>query len=129
MSVKFEVLISLLSITILTTVFSPILIFLEDIGTGKIYADFQFISNKLKINIHNDGVSYLKGINYTVLVKYVDNSETIKTGYIDKFAKGDIITIEVNLSLSFLNIKDIKIYVEAYIFGIYKISFEINKIQ
>jgi hypothetical protein len=47
MAVRFEIYISLLAIAVLFIAFSPLLIFLQDIGSGKIYATFK-IAWKLK---------------------------------------------------------------------------------
>jgi hypothetical protein len=129
MAVRFEILISLLAIAVLFIAFSPLLIFLQDIGSGKIYATFKIEttpSYSIIISIHNDGFTYFTDVNFVSEITYQNDSKEIKSLHVDVFAKGDVIEIKIPLK-PILQISEIKVNVSAYIMGVYKIEFTLER--
>jgi|GEM_PF-1307772 hypothetical protein len=130
MAVRFEILISLLAIAVLFIAFSPLLIFLQDIGSGKIYAEFKFNttpSYSLTIILHHEGFAYLTDVNFFSEVTYQNGLKETKNLYVSVFAKGDTITINIPLKFSYLQIEEIKVNVSAYIMGVYRIEFYLER--
>lgn len=129
MGVRFEFFISLFAITVLFLAFSPLLIFLQDLSTGKFGLDIRKTDDTIFVTISNNGTTYLKDVRINIKIIDQNGKEIVGNAYVKDFSKGEKIVVPIKIKEGFGFPKDVEVKFGASVFGVYEVNFEIEKVR